>query len=80
MHIVYQLRSSIDSTQTYTGLTSDLKERLRKHNHGEVPHTAKFKPWYLVSYHAFASREKAATFEAYLKSGSGRAFAKRHLL
>jgi len=79
MHYVYLLRSNMDPAQTYTGLTSDLKERLRKHNHGEVTHTAKFKPWVLVSYHAFPSREKAAAFEAYLKSGSGRAFAKRRL-
>ena len=79
MHYVYLLRSVQYSDQTYIGLTSDLKERLKKHNYGEVPHTSKYKPWNLVSYTAFRSRNQAAEFEAYLKSGSGRAFAKRRL-
>jgi predicted GIY-YIG superfamily endonuclease len=42
---VYILQSSADPQRHYTGLTGDLSERLRKHNAGEVPHTAKFKPW-----------------------------------
>jgi predicted GIY-YIG superfamily endonuclease len=77
MHYVYLLRSVDHREQTYIGLTADLKKRLQKHNYGEVPHTSKYKPWTLVSYIAFQSREQAADFEAYLKSGSGRAFAKR---
>jgi len=79
MHYVYLIRSIEQPTQTYVGLTSDLKKRLKKHNYGEVPRTSKYKPWRLVSYTAFQSKEKAADFEAYLKSGSGRAFAKRRL-
>jgi predicted GIY-YIG superfamily endonuclease len=79
MHYVYLLRSVDHPDQTYIGLTADLKKRLRKHNYGEVPHTSKYKPWELVSYTAFQSRDQAADFEAYLKSGSGRAFAKRRL-
>jgi predicted GIY-YIG superfamily endonuclease len=75
---VYLIRSQTDPTQTYIGITSDLKTRMLKHNEGGSPHTAKYKPWSLVTYFAFASREKAADFEHYLKSGSGRAFAKRH--
>jgi hypothetical protein len=31
-----------------------------------------------MAYLAFSDYEKADKFEAYLKSGSGRAFAKRH--
>jgi hypothetical protein len=61
------------------GLTSDLKARLDKHNEGGSPHTAKFKPWSLVTYHAFASRAQTAAFESYLKTGSGRAFAAKRL-
>lgn len=79
MHYVYLLRSVDHPEQTYIGLTADLKKRLRKHNYGEVPHTSKYKPWELVSYTAFQSRVQAAEFEAYLKSGSGRAFAKHRL-
>ena len=63
----------------YTGLTDDLHKRLAKHNAGEVPYPSKFKPWRIETAIAFSEPAKAATFEQYLKSGSGRAFAKRHL-
>jgi putative endonuclease len=63
----------------YVGLTHDLRARLRKHNDGEVPHTAKFRPWRLKTYVAFSDHQKAAEFEKYLKSASGRAFAKKRL-
>ena len=79
MHYVYLLQSIKHPYQTYVGLTSDLKKRLQKHNYGEVPHTSKYKPWKLISYTAFQNIEQAASFETYLKSGSGRAFAKRRL-
>jgi predicted GIY-YIG superfamily endonuclease len=79
MHYVYLLRSEADADQTYIGLTSDLKLRLAKHNSGGSPHTAKHRPWKLVACLAFDHREKAAAFEAYLKSGSGRAFSKKRL-
>ena len=79
MHYVYLIRSIADPVQTYIGLTDDLKSRLNKHNEGGSPHTSKHKPWKLVTYLAFSSREQAAEFEAYLKSGSGRAFAKKRL-
>ena len=64
--------------QRYIGSTADLKSRLAKHNAGEVPHNSKFKPWKVEAYFAFETKEKAAAFEAYLKTGSGRSFANRH--
>ena len=48
-------------------------------NAGEVASTAKFKPWDLVWYGAFPDKYKALDFEKYLKSHSGRAFAKKRL-
>lgn len=65
--------------ERYTGFTTHVEERLKKHNDGGSPHTAKFRPWKLVAYFAFEQKETAIAFERYLKSGSGRAFAKRHL-
>ncbi|MBO4630775.1 MAG: GIY-YIG nuclease family protein [Lentisphaeria bacterium] len=62
----------------YVGSTQDLTARLAKHNAGDVPHTSKFRPWRIETVVAFDSKEKAAAFEQYLKSGSGREFAKRH--
>ncbi len=79
MHYVYLLQSLSRPDQRYIGLTGDLKGRLTRHNEGGVTHTSKFRPWALQTYVAFSSREQAALFEKYTKSGSGRAFANRRL-
>ena len=78
MFYTYILRSIEYPEQRYIGHTADLRERLKKHNKGDVPHTAKFRPWKVETYIAFESEEKSIAFEHYLKSGSGHAFAKRH--
>ncbi len=75
---VYVLQSERDSRRHYTGLTDDLGDRLRRHNAGECIHTSKFRPWRIRTVTAFADRERAAAFESYLKSHSGRVFASRH--
>jgi putative endonuclease len=61
------------------GMTDDLRQRLREHNAGESSYIAKFRPWKLTSYVAFADPAKAEAFERYLKSGSGHAFARKRL-
>ena len=78
-HYVYTLESLSSPDQIYTGQTQDLKQRLKQHNSGSVSHTSKFTPWEIRSATAFKSKERALSFERYLKSGSGRAFLKRHL-
>jgi len=65
--------------QFYTGLCADVQKRLAAHNAGQSPHTAKFKPWRLLSAHYFDDERVAAAFERYLKTGSGRAFAVKRL-
>lgn len=77
-HYVYILVSENDPERHYTGLTDDLKKRLAAHNSGQCTHTAKHRPWRMETAIAFHSREKAAEFERYLKSHSGRAFASKH--
>ena len=79
MRYVYILRSIEWLDQWYVGSTDDLRGRLRLHNEGGSPHTEKFRPWELVTYIAFKDVEKAIAFEKYLKTGSGRAFAKKRL-
>lgn len=79
MHYVYLLRSEISPAETYVGSTEDLRARLAQHNSGKSIHTNKFKPWTLEAYVAFRDKQLADSFERYLKSGSGRAFIKRHL-
>jgi predicted GIY-YIG superfamily endonuclease len=76
MKYVYILKS-LDGEHFYSGLTDDLRARLRKHNSGTAPHTSKFKPWTLKTYVGFADADQAIAFEKYLKSPSGRAFAKK---
>ena len=78
MHYVYILQSIEYPEQKYTGFTGDVLKRLEVHNNGQVAHTSKYKPWKLLNYFAFIDESKARAFEIYLKSGSGRAFAKRH--
>jgi putative endonuclease len=77
-YYVYILQSIKYSENYYTGFTTNLKERLAKHNNGKVPHTSKFKPWKIKTTIAFTEKEKALAFEKYLKSHSGRAFATKH--
>jgi len=79
MKYVYILRSVGDPDTFYSGLTDDLRLRLKKHNAGEVSHTSKFRPWRVKTYVAFSDEEQAVRFERYLKSPSGRAFAKKRL-
>jgi len=77
--IVYVLKSDIDPTRYYTGLTSNLAARLDAHNAGRVPHTNDGKPWIIDVVVEFSDERRAIAFEKYLKSGSGCAFAQRHL-
>lgn len=79
MFYVYLLRSISNSNQTYVGFTTNIKERLKKHNEGGSIHTEKDKPWKLISLIGFDEESKAIEFEKYIKSGSGYAFAKRRL-
>lgn len=79
MQYVYVLESLLKVEHYYTGITADIDARLAKHNAGEVSHTSKYKPWRIKTYVAFTDDQQAFAFEKYLKSGSGRAFAKRRL-
>jgi hypothetical protein len=48
------------------------------HNDARAIHTSKFAPWRLLVAIEFADVDHTVRFEEFLKSGSGRAFAKRH--
>jgi len=77
-YYVYILQS-VDDGRFYTGFSEDLENRLKSHNAGKDPHTAKYRPWRIKTAIAFTDRKKAFEFERYLKSPSGRAFAKKRL-
>ena len=79
--IVYIIRSDADPSRHYVGITSDVRERLEWHNYGPYGrHTVSNRPWSLVVSMEFPSERDAVRFQKYLKSGSGRAFAKRHFV
>ena len=80
MYYVYIIESLCEPTHFYVGSAQDIVARLADHNAGRSTHTAKYRPWKLVWYCAFPNRTKAEAFESYLKSASGRAFQKKHLV
>ena len=75
---VYILRSESDPSRHYVGRSSNVDERLDWHNAGPSGYTVQHRPWSTVVSLEFRDERAAAHFERYLKSGSGRAFAKRH--
>ena len=75
MHYVYVLKCK---DGYYEGCTDDLKDRLYRHQKGQVDATKNRLPVKLEMYFAIGDKYKAFEFEKYLKSGSGRAFIKKH--
>ena len=75
---VYILRSESHPDCHYVGLTSDVDRRLAWHNHAPSGHTLRHRPWKVIVRIEFADEPTARRFERYLKSGSGREFARRH--
>ena len=75
---VYILRSESDPGRHYVGITSELRGRLEWHNAGPCGYTTAYRPWRTLVSLEFPDEAAARRFERYLKSGSGRAFSKRH--
>lgn len=73
---VYIMKSS--NGRIYTGCTNNIEDRIIRHNSGQVLATKDNLPMTIVTYITFTDKYKAFNFEKYLKSGSGRAFSKRH--
>ena len=76
MYYVYSLKCR---DGYYVGCADDVTNRLDRHQKGQVPATARRLPVTLEFYFATEDKYKAFEFEKYLKSGSGRAFIKKHL-
>ena len=76
---VYVLKNRDTPPKYYTGLTSNVARRLGEHNAGGHHCTCRYAPWSVDVVIEFADERRAVAFERYLKSGSGVAFAQRHL-
>ena len=79
MYYIYILRS-LKNKKYYTGVTENLKRRIKEHNSGNSDFTSWSGPYKLVWYCAFQNKEKAYEFENYLKSSSGFAFRNKRLI
>ena len=75
---VYILKSIAHPTEYYLGVTANMPARLAAHNDGLSTHTAGMRPWRTLVVIEFDDEEPALEFERYLKTGSGREFARRH--
>jgi predicted GIY-YIG superfamily endonuclease len=77
MNYVYSLKCK---DGFYIGCTNDLKDRIKRHQAGQVDATKNRLPVELDFYIALSDEYKAFSLEKYLKSGSGRAFIKKHFV
>jgi len=75
---VYILRSKRNKLEHYVGLTNDVEARIRQHNEGDSSYTSRMRPWELVASIEVPDEGVAHSLERYLKTGSGRAFCRRH--
>jgi len=80
MYTVYILRSELNDRFYYGFTEQEIFNRLQDHNNGKSRHTKKFRPWRLIWYASFTSKEKAQSFERYLKTPSGHAFSRKRLI
>lgn len=79
MHYVYILKSEVDGSR-YIGVTADLRRRIQEHNNSNARYSSAKRPYGIIWYSAFLNKERAYEFEKYLKSSSGYASTKKHLL
>lgn len=78
MWFVYILKCA--DRKFYTGCTSNLEDRMKRHHSGQVPATKNRLPVTLMTYIVFSEKQKAYDFEKYLKTGSGRAVMTKRLV
>lgn len=77
-YYVYILRSLKDKS-FYIGYTSNLKNRIKKHNNKENLATKTHCPYKLIFCEVFLNKQDAKNREEYLKSGWGRKSIKKFL-
>jgi putative endonuclease len=78
MFYTYVLRSKRDG-KSYTGYTSDLNNRVEKHNRGQIESTKMRKPFELVYFEACSDERDAIRREKYLKTSWGKRYIKSRL-
>lgn len=69
MYYVYLLKSTVDN-KYYIGQTKDVIKRLTRHNLGQVLSTKSRRPFKLIGYEVYDSRNEARWIEYNLKNHS----------
>ncbi len=77
MYYIYSLKCK---DGYYLGCTNNLKDRLNRHKKGYISATKDRLPIKLDFYIAIKDKYRAFELEKYFKSGSGRAFIKKHFI
>ena len=78
MHYTYILKS-VKFIKYYTGYTDNLENRLEKHNNGKSLYSSRYKPWRIIYFEEFASKNDAIKREKYFKSATGRRWLKKNV-
>jgi len=76
MYYTYVLKSQRDK-KLYVGYSSDLKNRLKQHQRGEVESTKHRQPLDLIFYEAFEDKRDAQRREKYFKTEKGKSSLKQ---
>jgi putative endonuclease len=76
MYKVYAIKSQ-QRNYIYVGLTSNLAERIRRHNDGRERTTRAYRPFELIYSEDQPTREEARKREKYFKTGVGKEFLKK---
>jgi len=79
MYFVYILQSQKDKSH-YTGVTEHLQKRIKEHNTKQAEYSSAKIPYVLRWFCAFPTKQRALSFERYLKSHSGIAFRNKRLV
>lgn len=72
MYYIYLIQSKKEPNWKYIAYSTNLKQRLKSHNHGDNKATKPYRPFDLIFYEAFKNKEDAKRREVYLKSIKGR--------
>lgn len=80
MHQVYILKSELDGRYHYGQTERNIEMRVDEHNSGRSSYTRQYRPWNLVWFASFTSKDLASEFEKYLNTPSGHAFSRKRLI
>ena len=77
-YYVYIRKSQVNG-RLYKGMTGKIDARIKDHNSGRCKSTKPYRPWELVYYEEYKTKEEARKREKFFRSGEGRELLKNIL-